>query len=264
MRPHFLRAASAGKIITDGLVLHLDADNAASYPGSGTTWFDISGNDLDTDSISNNGFPSYNSNGFFEFDGAMETMALPQDDLLNGEDEYKKTVSVWFHTDLTFDNTQARGIVCGGGRQAHYIMYLQDDDLYVGFKKGGVRTGITTSLSTNTWYNATYVLDLPLEINSTQDDTFEVFLNGVSQGTADARKQEFSQRFTIGGGLRSTGLTSNNHMYGRSVHGDSLYAADDFSYSNFKGYIAVVLMYNRALTDAEVLRNYKALLPRYD
>ena len=32
------------KIVTDGLVLCLDAANAKSYPGSGTTWYDLSGN----------------------------------------------------------------------------------------------------------------------------------------------------------------------------------------------------------------------------
>jgi hypothetical protein len=32
------------RIVTDGLVLCLDAANPKSYPGSGTTWFDLSGN----------------------------------------------------------------------------------------------------------------------------------------------------------------------------------------------------------------------------
>jgi hypothetical protein len=31
-------------IVRDGLVLHLDAANVKSYPGSGSTWFDMSGN----------------------------------------------------------------------------------------------------------------------------------------------------------------------------------------------------------------------------
>ena len=31
-------------IVTDGLVLALDAANHKSYPGSGTTWYDLSGN----------------------------------------------------------------------------------------------------------------------------------------------------------------------------------------------------------------------------
>ena len=30
------------KIATDGLILHLDAGNNKSYPGSGTTWTDLS------------------------------------------------------------------------------------------------------------------------------------------------------------------------------------------------------------------------------
>lgn len=34
-------------IVTDGLKLWLDASNPASYPGSGTTWFDLSGNSDD-------------------------------------------------------------------------------------------------------------------------------------------------------------------------------------------------------------------------
>lgn len=32
------------KIVTDGLVLHLDAANIKSYPGTGSTWYDLSGN----------------------------------------------------------------------------------------------------------------------------------------------------------------------------------------------------------------------------
>ena len=36
--------AHSPKIVTDGLVLCLDAGNPKSYPGSGTTWYDLSGN----------------------------------------------------------------------------------------------------------------------------------------------------------------------------------------------------------------------------
>jgi|TARA_B110000495_G_C22961380_1_gene563571 hypothetical protein len=33
-------------IITDGLILIMNADSARSYPGTGTTWLDLSGNDI--------------------------------------------------------------------------------------------------------------------------------------------------------------------------------------------------------------------------
>jgi len=37
------RTVANSNIINSGLVLHLDAGNTASYPGSGTTWTDLSG-----------------------------------------------------------------------------------------------------------------------------------------------------------------------------------------------------------------------------
>ncbi|MEC8599678.1 MAG: hypothetical protein VXY15_04955, partial [Bacteroidota bacterium] len=35
---------SFAQVITNGMVLHLDANNSSSYSGSGNTWNDISGN----------------------------------------------------------------------------------------------------------------------------------------------------------------------------------------------------------------------------
>jgi len=59
-------------ISTGSLLLLLDAANPRSYPGSGTTWFDVSGN--------NNHFTlfngvAYNSSGFFTFDGVNDYAA---------------------------------------------------------------------------------------------------------------------------------------------------------------------------------------------
>ena len=54
------------KIITDGLVLCLDAGDGKSYSGSGTAWSDRSGNGNNA-SLSNG--PTFNSDGYFELDG---------------------------------------------------------------------------------------------------------------------------------------------------------------------------------------------------
>jgi len=51
-------------IITDGLVLALDAGSERSYPGTGTTWYDLSGNNFDF-TIDGSGF-SYNAGGWFD------------------------------------------------------------------------------------------------------------------------------------------------------------------------------------------------------
>ena len=68
-------------IIKKGLVLNLDAGNFASYPTSGSTWFDLAGNSYD--SILSNG-PSYSTSGagsiFFDGTddyGSLNPKAIP-------------------------------------------------------------------------------------------------------------------------------------------------------------------------------------------
>lgn len=55
------------RIVTDGLVLHLDAANKKSYPGSGTTWYDLSKNKY-IGTMSNVSFDS-NNGGSMSFNG---------------------------------------------------------------------------------------------------------------------------------------------------------------------------------------------------
>jgi hypothetical protein len=63
------------KIVTDGLVLALDAANPKSYPGSGTTWSDLSGNGNDGSLINGPTFDSGN-NGSIVFDGVDDRLSV--------------------------------------------------------------------------------------------------------------------------------------------------------------------------------------------
>lgn len=58
-------------IVKDGLVLYLDAANTKSYSGSGTTWYDLSGNNVNG---TLNG-PTFN-NKTFEFNGIDNTISI--------------------------------------------------------------------------------------------------------------------------------------------------------------------------------------------
>lgn len=60
-------SSSATDVITEGLVLKVDASNPSSYPGTGTTWFDLSGNDYDGTLV--NGV-TWNASGSFSFTGS--------------------------------------------------------------------------------------------------------------------------------------------------------------------------------------------------
>jgi hypothetical protein len=53
------------RIVTDGLVLCLDANAKRSYPGTGTTWYDL----LDTTNTGTIVGATHNSNGYFTYDG---------------------------------------------------------------------------------------------------------------------------------------------------------------------------------------------------
>jgi hypothetical protein len=55
-------------VVTSGLVINLDASNTSSYPGSGTTWFDISGNGYNV-TLTNGPTYSAGGGGYFTFDG---------------------------------------------------------------------------------------------------------------------------------------------------------------------------------------------------
>jgi hypothetical protein len=61
------------KIVTDGLVLCLDAANPKSYPGSGTTWTDLSGLGTIASKAGSQSptYPLYNTSGYFTFSGGI-------------------------------------------------------------------------------------------------------------------------------------------------------------------------------------------------
>lgn len=57
------------RITTNGLVLCLDASDRNSYPGTGTTWYDVSGNGYNA-TLTNG--PTWSSAGYFTFDGSND------------------------------------------------------------------------------------------------------------------------------------------------------------------------------------------------
>jgi hypothetical protein len=68
-------------VVRDGLVLYLDAANPKSYPGTGTTWFDLTKNV--NGNINNNPNFLNNNKGVFSFDGTNENITIPENSSLN-------------------------------------------------------------------------------------------------------------------------------------------------------------------------------------
>ena len=103
-------------IVTSGLTLALDAANTASYPGSGTTWYDISGNNANGTLVSS---PTYSSVG----GGSI---------YFNGSNYMSSTVSgSYLDMSIAFyipSRTGLMGIICSG--------YNNDQSLRLGWFGG--------------------------------------------------------------------------------------------------------------------------------
>jgi hypothetical protein len=81
-------------IVRNGLVLHLDAANVKSYPGSGTIWSDVSGNGGTATAFNGPEFSSATKS--FNFDGASDFFRFTRSDLNGGTFAYTHaTVEFW-------------------------------------------------------------------------------------------------------------------------------------------------------------------------
>jgi len=109
--------AHSPKIVTDGLVLSLDALDLKSYSGSGSTWYDRSGNAHNGSKVSAPAFSSDNG-GVFVFDGTDDGFSfssVPQ--VFDGS----VTFEGWFY----FEDSGIEAVVTTTGvRFQHQLLVL--------------------------------------------------------------------------------------------------------------------------------------------
>ena len=186
-------------IITDGLVLYLDAANTKSYIGSGTTWKDLSGNSNDGTLTNGPTFDSGNS-GSIVFDGVDDFVTTGQqlDPIAFGlfaDSTSFWTVSSWFLPDITNSSAGAiTGKGGGNGAAATYIVWEEGTTLKVRLR-GGTILNITTTLSSVwnevaiTWdglvgrayFNGIFVNTISIGTASNQGNNFVIGPKSISQ-----------------------------------------------------------------------------------
>jgi len=219
------------KIITNGLVLALDSANPKSYPGSGTTWTDLSGNGNNGTLVNGVGYNGSNL-GSLSFDGVDDFVSsFPTQ--ISGTNS--NTITVWFRTTST-----SRQGLCGTREQLSnngWVLCINrtNSGNLTYFHVGGGLLEVFAGISTNTWYCATSTYN-------SSSGVATLYLNGNQIENAQS---SFST------------ITSSNF---NGMIGDE----GTFSLSNrLSGNIAQVSIYNRALTAAEIQQNFNALRGRY-
>jgi hypothetical protein len=205
------------KIVTNGLVLSLDAADKNSYPGSGTTWSDLSGNN-NTGSLTNS--PTFNSANGGNLQFATNTyINLGNPTSLN---ILSYTVAAWAKSN-TFTNYQ--NIIFKGTGTGNYGIAINSSGDWT-FQPVGTFIGDTFSL--NTWN----------------------YFVGTSNGTQVTAYRNGLQK-------RQTTISPTNDGTVVTV------GADTVNSRYFNGSIALVQMYNRALSATEITQNYNAQKSRF-
>jgi len=214
-------------LVTNSLTMWLDANNPASYSGSGTTWADLSGNGADQTLY---GSPTYISGApsFFTFNG-LSQYSVGSTPFVLPPNQYTKMV--WFQINAPGDNNLVSSDTGG-----HYMYFASTPTLWAGNANvppysGGGAFGSSTSFDTGTWYCATVVFT---------DPQIYLYVNGVQDA--------FDPTYSVSG--HSGDGSVNLACFGP---GGNL----------LNGNIAEVYCYGRALTATEVLQNYNATRGRY-
>jgi hypothetical protein len=231
-----LRNLKADDIITDGLILHLDAGNNLSYSGSGTFWNDLTSNNNDGTLINGVGYSSSND-GFLIFDGLDDYVTVPPDDFNLTE----FTVSLWINSKnvgglynrlINKGDTSGatKGFTIAQAESNNKLVFVYQPNYFT----GEVRRRSTTVFSNNTWYNI---------VMTNSNAGIEIYVNGVVDAGEPA----------TGGDVNWSAGVGNNFAIGGRSDGSR----------NYKGDIAQIAIYNRQITPSEILENFNVLKNRF-
>ena len=215
-------------IVTDGLVLCLDAANTKSYSGSGTTWTDISGEGHDG-TLTNGPTFSSNYGGNIVLDGSNDFVTGVHNSELNLRNDV--TVECWFRR-TGGRSTWVRIFGKGNSSNRTYGLWYHVNSNYFLYQRYGpssFNVMPTIPVVLNTWYHM---------VGTSSGSNHTLYLNGVNVGTASNSSTFHSSTdpYKVGYG--------NVH----TIH---------------KGNVSNCRIYNRGLSEAEVKQNYNALKGRF-
>jgi hypothetical protein len=227
-----------GKIVTSGLVLALDAADKNSYPGSGTTWRDLAGNNTNT--LTNSPTFSNTNGGSIIFDGVDDYIDC------NLDVSWNNTNSNTIIIVLTPGNqTQSRGFIGKGPANWEWQLNQIGTGLELVYWNtgGGHTNGPITTISNVFQSNIPVFIGLVWDNLNNQHYFYK---NGVNVGSNTWTNASINQN-------RSDGIKIGGAIYAWGMGG-----------SYWAGSIHSVFNYNRALSATEISQNYNAQKSRFN
>lgn len=220
--------------VQSGLVLHIDPSNPRSYPGSGSTVFDLSGNN--NNGTLTNGASVINTRGgrALDFDGVNDVVSVPLPQVTGLT---QCTLATWYRR--TQQSTRAGLVgfgVASSGANRFSLQPWSDGVVYISMRTND--WGYFSNNDTN-WHSLIAVFN---GNNSTNDTRLRVYFDGVRQTLS----------FT--GTIPTTTGTPTSFRIGQT-HNPS----DQFG----DGQIDDVRVYNRALTESEIRQLFESKRGKY-
>ena len=230
------------KIVTDNLVLALDAANVKSYPGSGTTWTDLSGKGNNGTLVNGPTFNSGNS-GSIDLDGTNDYVQVSASSDLNfGTGNF--TIEGWFNKDATTGN---QALVCSNkyyinGNNGNWILRISSATQIALATYDGTANEEYSEFSASTSLNTWHHFALVREGTGTNETKF--YLDGVLKGS----------------------MTVSKSLTDAGTNGLRIGEESDSGPGNapFNGKISNIKIYKgKALTLAEIEQNFNAFKGRF-
>jgi len=221
-------------IVTNGLVVNLDAGFVSSYPRNGTSWNDLSGSSNTGTLVNGPSFQTLNINSI-RFDGINDYC----DVFFNGRSQSVNTIEMFFRWRANnntgmFIGFNGYDVWTSGGRLG---FNTASSDLW------GIASTVINQLGLigtgdQNWHHYVFVFSNQVQNN-------KIYIDGIlqtlsqQQGTTNLTSiRSFSSTFRLSGWPNSTGYIING----------------DYSY---------LRAYNRELTQQEILQNYYAGLQKF-
>ena len=215
-------------LVTEGLIIYLDANNTSSYAGTGTTWYDLSGNSRHASLISSPSYEGFGTGKYLSFDGSTNYATIPYtitDNLI--------TVGFWYYSKVFSSNASLDALISNytSGISGFDVRLNSSTTINLAISFSGSETGVSFgTISNNTWYFVAFTYD---------GATIKTYLDGV--------------------------LKNSTNRVGTRDNGTQICIGTSAYDTNRKATCGIpqVMIYNRALSDSEILQNYNATKKRY-
>jgi hypothetical protein len=233
--PQFQAPPITSGEVTNGLLLFLDAGNTSSYSGSGTTWYDLSGNNNHgTLRANNSGSLPVFQNGSLYFNGSTSYVSIVSSVIPNTG---SFTVSAWAKMPggryIEMINTRDASTLKG------FLLTSTGSDIRAQINNPGVHqfvfSGNNSQIQNDRWHLITITVDASANVMKAYVDNNFISSNNFSAGSLTGQGN-----FVIGW----------DYAWG----GGAEY---------FLGNVATVSVYNYALSSSDVTTNFNAVKSRF-